>query len=206
MIKVFLLDDHPLLVNTVEILLSEDENITVVGKSNGFNDTTLSQLILLKPQVILLDISMPEYDSFELVPILKQKLPELKIVIYTMHSLTRYLKHFFKLGVDGYLIKSAEFGNIFDAIKTVHRNEKYFPDAILNQISYSDLKLEENQLQFTNFEKELIVELKKQTTNNKIAKRLNCTLNKVLLSRKNLLIKTGATNTNEFLRKIENII
>ena len=206
MIKVFLLDDHPLLVNTVEILLNEDENITVVGKSNAFNDNTLTELERLKPNVILLDISMPEYDSFELVPILKQKVPDLKIVLYTMHSLTRYLKHFLKLGVDGYLIKSAEFGNIFDAIKSVHRNEKYFPDELIKKIHYSDLKLEENQLQFTTFEKELIVELKKQTTNNKIAARLKCSVNKVLLARKNLLVKTGATNTNEFLFKIENIV
>ena len=161
MISVYLLDDHPILVNTIELMLSSDSEITVAGKSNGYNSSTLTELQTLQPDVILLDISMPEYDSFELVPILKDKVPELKIVIYTMHSLNRYLNHFFNLGVDGYLIKSSELGNLFDAIKTVYKNGKYFPDTLINEISLAELHLEENQLQFTFFEKQIIEELKK---------------------------------------------
>ena len=65
--------------------------------------------------------------------------------------------------VDGYLIKSAEFGNLFEAIKSVYNNGKYFPDELINQISLSELQLEDNQLQFTLFEKEIIQELKKKT-------------------------------------------
>ena len=205
MISVYLLDDHPNLVNTIELMLSSDSEIAVAGKSNSYNSSTLTELQTLQPDVILLDISMPEYDSFELVPILKDKVPELKIVIYTMHSLNRYLNHFFNLGVDGYLIKSSELGNFFDAIKTVYNNGKYFPDSLINEISLAELHLEENQLQFTFFEKQIIEELKKKQTNKAIAEHLNCSLSKVLSSRQNLLVKTGTINTNEFLSKIENI-
>lgn len=205
MIKVFLLDDHPILVNTIELLLGEDPEISVVGKSNRYAESTLSELKSLNPDVILLDISMPELDSFELVPILKKLVPDLKIVVYTMHSLNRYLKHFFNLGVDGYLIKSAEMGNLFDAIKNVYKNEKYFPDKLIEEINLAELKLEENQLQFTFFEKQIIEELKKKQTNKAIAQYLNCSLTKILSSRQNLLIKTGTTNTNEFLSKIEKL-
>jgi two-component system response regulator NreC len=205
MISVYLLDDHPILLNTIDLLLGEDEKINVVGKSNAYSYSVLLELKSLKPDVILLDISMPEHDSFELVPILKEKVPGLKIVIYTMHSLNRYLKHFFYLGVHGYLIKSSEVGNIYDAIKTVYNNNYYFPDSLLKEISESELRLEENQVQFTFFEKAIIGELKKQQTNKAIAKHLNCSITKVLSSRKNLLVKTGATNTNEFLSKIENL-
>jgi DNA-binding NarL/FixJ family response regulator len=205
MISVFLLDDHPILVNTIESLLGEDKEMEVVGKSNGYTGSTLTELKAVMPNVILLDISMPECDSFELVPILKSELPSLKIVMYTMHSLNRYLKHFFSLGVDGYVIKSAEVGNLFDAIKTVYYNGKYFPDTLINEISLAEQQLEENQLQFTFFEKQIIGELKKKQTNKAIAKHLNCSLSKVLSSRQNLLVKTGTINTNEFLSKIEKL-
>lgn len=205
MIKVYLLDDHPILVNTIELLLGEDPEISVVGKSNGYSESTLSELKSLKPDVILLDISMPDLDSFELVPTLKRLVPDLKIVLYTMHSLNRYLKHFFNLGVDGYLIKSAEMGNLFDAIKTVCKNEKYFPYKLIEKINLAELKLEENQFQFTSFEKQIIDELKKKQTNKAIAEYLNCSLSKILASRQNLLVKTGTTNTNEFLLKIEKL-
>ncbi len=205
MINVYLLDDHPILVNTVQFMLSDDKEVNVVGKSNSYTEGTLLELKSLKTNVIVLDISMPHYDSFELVPILKKEFPELKILLYTMHSLNRYLQHFFSLGVDGYLIKSSEIGNLFDAIKSVYNNERYFPDALLKQINVSELQLEENQLQFTSFEEQIIAELKKKQTNKAIAEHLNCSLTKVLSSRQNLLIKTGTTNTNEFLSKIENL-
>jgi len=59
MISVYLLDDHPNLVNTIELMLSSDSEIAVAGKSNSYNSSTLTELQTLQPDVILLDISVP---------------------------------------------------------------------------------------------------------------------------------------------------
>ena len=202
MINVFLLDDHPLLLYTIEEAINRHKNYHVVGKSSGYTSTTLQEISNVKPDVIILDISMPNLDSFDLVPILKKQFPELKIVMYTMHSLNRYLQHFLKLGIDGYVIKSAELGNLEDAIESVIKNEKYFPYTILKQIANAEVSLEENQLQFTDFEKQLLKKLKSKKPNRIIVQELNCSLDKVLSTRKNLLVKTGTTNTNDLLNKI----
>ncbi|MCT4622224.1 MAG: response regulator transcription factor [Schleiferiaceae bacterium] len=200
MTNVYLVDDHPLILNTLASILEESMCCSIVGQSSNFDESTIDELIHLNAELVILDVSMPTIDSFDLVPLLKKRVPYIKIIIYTMHSLNRYYQHFMKLGVDGYLIKSNGFGNLVEAIEEVNIGNKYFPNSILDSILKSDEKMEENQLQFTKFEKDVLSELSVSKNNKTIADNLNCTVQKVLNTRQNLLIKTGTNNIDELLK------
>ncbi len=205
MIKVFLLDDHPLLLESIATLIVKDNQCEIVGKSTHSHVDVINEIYTSGCQVLVQDISMPNMDAFELIPLIKERLPNIKIIIYTMHSIVRFYKHFMQLGVSGYVVKSSDTGNLIDAIVSVNNGEQYFPPTMLNLIANADKTIEENQLQFTKFEKEIIDELRLFKSNTEIAQYLNCTLDKVLFSRKNILIKTGTSSTNELLQLIPHV-
>ena len=202
MIKVFLIDDHPLILNSIHAILSDDQEINVVGKNIGFSLETLDQLKDINPDVIVLDISMPEYDAFEIVPLLRKDLKHARIIIYTMHSLYRYLKYFFLMKVEGYVVKSSRTDNLIEAIKTVYSGDIYYPDHMLEKINQSEESMELNQIQFTVFEKILLENLNKNYTNKELAQIMNCSLNDILKARKKLLVKTNTYNIESLLKYV----
>jgi len=202
MIKVFLIDDHPLLLESIAALIEENGECTVVGKSSKAELGVIDEIYASACDVLVQDVSMPNMDAFELIPLIKERLPDLSVIIYTMHSIERYYKHFLSLGVDGYVVKSSDTGNLIDAIHCVFNGSQYFPSSILSLIANADKAVEENQLQFTKFEKQILAELRLFKTNNEISKNLNCEQEKVLAARKNLLVKTGTSSTHDLLKLI----
>jgi len=205
MIKVFLLDDHPLLLESIAALIINGKHCEVVGKSSSASPEVIQKISASACDVLVQDVSMPNMDAFELIPLIKEKLPKLKIIIYTMHSIVRYYKHFLSLGVDGYVVKSSDTGNLLEAIVKVYSGDQYFPPSMLKLITNADRSVEENQLQFTVFEKDLIKQLRQFKSNSKIAETMDCTTDKVLFARKNLLIKTGTSSTHELLQLIPHV-
>ena len=192
--KVFFVDDHPLILESLKQMFKDEKDYEVIGSTH--HSLEAHDLIQqLKPDILVLDVSMPEMDAFQLVPELKSSYPELKIILYTMHSLSRYYDHFKELEVDGYVLKSGEYGNIKDALNSVSNGNKFFYD--LHQ--QKDTISEENQVQLNDLEKEILSLLKKHLSNKEISEKLKCSISAVLSSRKNILRKTGFTNTQDLL-------
>lgn len=132
-IRVFLADDHTIVRQGLKCLLKEEEGIEVVGEAEDGHQL-LRQASKIKPDVIVVDISMPILGGLEATQQLKKLLPQSKILILTMHTDEEYVYQTFKLGASGYLVKKAAAQDFVTAIRAVHRGETYISPAVSEKV------------------------------------------------------------------------
>jgi len=129
MIKVIVADDHPLTREGVKKALNEKSDIRVVGEAG--TGPELEAVLARVPDVLLLDIRMPEFDAVGQVPELRARFPGMKIVIMTAYESEFYAQTL--LGhVDGYLLKVERMDAFTTAVREVNKGRKYFSDRALN--------------------------------------------------------------------------
>lgn len=132
-IKILVVDDHDLLRKGLIELLDKNNGFSVVGEAcNGREAINMAEKI--QPDVILLDISMPELNGLEAIGRIKQVCPYGKIIIITMHNLNRHVSSALKQNVSGYLLKSIGATELFTAINKVNNGEFYFCEEINQKI------------------------------------------------------------------------
>lgn len=116
--KIFLVDDHKLLRDTLRMFLESCAGIEVVGEAGTCEDA-VPQILSLKPEIILMDITLPDGDGIETTALIVEKLPQTKIIAVTMHPEEFYLMNFLEAGGVGYVHKSAADREILQAIEEV---------------------------------------------------------------------------------------
>ena len=126
-IKVFICDDHTLFRQGVKAALSTKDDIQIVGEAVDGSDL-LYKLRNIKPDVILLDINMPNMDGMAVLPILKSndEYRNIKVIILSMHDQPSMVSKMMGLGANSYLTKSDDSELIYDAIVACHKNEYFF--------------------------------------------------------------------------------
>lgn len=123
-ITVFIADDHGIVREGLANLLGAQADIEIVGTAaNGRQ--ALAQVLLLKPQVVILDISMPELDGIEAARQIRDQMPEAAVIILSMHSSAQHVFHALEAGARGYLLKESAGREIIDAVRTVHSGRRY---------------------------------------------------------------------------------
>lgn len=128
-IRVLLADDHAVLRSGLRLLLTSQNEYDMVGEaSNGIE--TLSLAEQLKPDLILLDLSMPLLGGLDALPTLRKLVPAAKILILTMHDDTQYLRQALKHGASGYVLKKAADTELLSAIHVVLRGEVYIHSSM----------------------------------------------------------------------------
>ncbi len=132
-IKILVVDDHDLLRRGLIELLVKNNGFSIVGEaSNGREAIEVAEKV--RPDIILLDISMPELNGIEAIGRLRQVCPQVKIIIITMHNLSRHISSALKQNVSGYLLKSIGASELFTAIEKVYRGGFYFCEEINQKI------------------------------------------------------------------------
>ncbi|MGD6833680.1 response regulator [Sutcliffiella halmapala] len=173
MINVMLVDDHAILRDGLKTIISLESDMKVVGEATGGAEMEL----LLKrkcPEVIVMDINMPEQNGIELTKIVKKEYPDVKVLILTMYKHDEYFMSALKEGADGYLLKDSPSEQVIDAIRTVHRGESIIHPAMTKKlISYhqQETQVKEDTV-LTEREKEVLVCLVEGLSNKEIAGRL----------------------------------
>ena len=129
-IKLFLVDDHKLLRDTLRIFLEGTENIEVVGESGSGTDA-VEQILCLKPDLVLMDITLPDYDGVEATAQITKALPQIKVIAVTMHPEQLYLVKFLEAGGVGYIHKSAADRDLLQAIDQVFQGAVFLsPEGV----------------------------------------------------------------------------
>lgn len=196
-IKIIIADDHTMFLQGIVSLLENEENITILGKAeNGKAVFKIMENSI--PDIILLDISMPEMDGIEVTKIIKQKYPAIKILIISTHSNTQMIAKLIRMGADGYLLKNAEKQELLHAIQTIQNGETYFCKEVEEKKEDNNAKIKSETLQITELssrEKEILVLISQEFTGNEIAEKTNISLNTVNTHRRNLLSKLNVKNT-----------
>ncbi len=126
MIKVLLVDDHILIRKGIALLVENHPKIVVVGEASDGGEA-MQLAYQLQPQVILMDISIPNgMDGFTVTKELKKGLPDVKIVMLTMHNEIAYIQKAREVGADGYILKNSKGGEIIEAINSVFLGKLYY--------------------------------------------------------------------------------
>ncbi|RSD25885.1 response regulator [Mesobacillus subterraneus] len=175
MIKVMLVDDHTVLRDGIRSILDIEEDLLLVGEADS-GESLMKVLDTTIPDVIVLDINLPNKNGIELISPIKEKHPGCKILILTMFDHDEYFKSALREGADGYLLKDASSMEVIDAIRKIHQgNSIIHPKMASKLISYhrlqNDYSNQENEL--TNREKEVLNQLVRGKSNKEIAAHLS---------------------------------
>jgi DNA-binding NarL/FixJ family response regulator len=132
-IKILLADDHKITRDGLKALLESQKNMIVIGEAeNGRQAVRLASD--LAPDVIVMDINMPELNGIEATRQIIAELPETKIIALSMYSDKRYVVGMLKAGVSGYLLKNCAFDELVSAITAVVANQNYMSQKIANTV------------------------------------------------------------------------
>ncbi|MDR2238730.1 MAG: response regulator transcription factor [Chryseobacterium sp.] len=203
-IKIALIDDEQLILEGVRMLLSTEKNISVSLMSNNGPDF-IEQLEKTStegfPDIALVDVQMQPMNGFELVAILKEKYPDLKIIILSSHYKTSILGYMVKLGVSAFLPKNSDRKTFIEAITTVHKNGVFFTaedhQMLFSYMNSSSKKksLFEMEDELSEREKDVVKLICQELTNNEIGEKLFISPRTVESHRQRILEKIGAKNT-----------
>ena len=198
MIRVFIVDDHQIVVDGICSLLSGSDDIELIGFSNKPTEV-ISQLALLKPDILITDVNMPEMSGTELTRKVKKQFPEIKIICLSMFGEQQVIAEMNDAGISGYILKNTGKEELLEAINKVHQGRSFFSDDITKEMIKSSAPLiRENRL--TNREIELIRFIEKEYSNKQIAEELFISERTVETHRKNIFRKTGSQSVVGLLK------
>ncbi len=132
-IRVVLADDHVVLRSGLRLLLNAQADIEVVGEASDGAEA-ISKTAELEPDVLLLDITMPNIGGIDAMRTIKEKTPSISILILTMHENEGYLLEVLKAGASGYVLKKAADNELMSAIRAVYSGEVFIPSSLTKSV------------------------------------------------------------------------
>jgi DNA-binding NarL/FixJ family response regulator len=194
MTRVVIIDDHRLFREGLISLLNSQENITIVGEFDNANDF-LRQCSNLKVDVALLDMDMPGMNGIETAKLALQSIPDLKIVMISMHDNYTTIQEAFKAGVKAYLFKTSNENEVLEAIELAMEGKDFITDSVTKKLVEGIRQPESlNKIDFTPREKQILQLICAELSTKEIADKLYISENTVETHRKNMMAKTGAKN------------
>lgn len=139
MIKVLLVDDHTIVRDGIKALLTGQDDITIAGEASNGRDL-LSLIKTTRADIILLDISLPDYSGIELCEIVRREYPGIFVLFLSMYNTEEYIFNAIKAGAQGYLPKNISQAELLLAIRSVSQGTEYFSESISNVILKSYIK------------------------------------------------------------------
>lgn len=131
--RIILADDHILLRNALRTSIESVPDLKVIAEvSDGME--LLEFLTTLQPDLIVLDISMPNMRGIEAAQEIKKYYPGIKILILTMHKSEEHLREALAAGVDGYLLKENAYEDLIKAIRTIQQGKRYISNLVLTEV------------------------------------------------------------------------
>ena len=193
MIKIVIADDHKMFRQGLVSTLGNEADITIVGEAS--NGKEVLQLLKKEvPDVLLLDIEMPEMDGFDSMRALKKDKYRTKILVLTMHKSPEFIKNIIKAGASGYLEKDVGTKSLLEAIRTVHSTGTFYSPET-SKLVLESMSDDYQSQQISPREKEIIKLIADQYTTAEIAEALFISKHTVESHRQNILLKLGLKNT-----------
>jgi DNA-binding NarL/FixJ family response regulator len=128
-IRVFLADDHPIIRDGLARVLEAGGEIKVVGSAENGRDA-IHQVLQLKPDVAIFDISMPDMNGIEAARQLRERNSRIPILILSMHLTAEHVFHALEAGVHGYILKASVVQDVIQAVRTVHAGKRYLSPSV----------------------------------------------------------------------------
>lgn len=203
-IRILLADDHTVMRNGLRLLLERQPNLTVVGEASDGRETVRAAESV-SPDVVVMDIAMPNLNGIEAARQITATRPETAIVILSMHSDESYVIRALKAGARAYLLKDSAEGDLIAAIHAISEGKSFFSPAI-SRILVEDYmrQLEQKHVEdtyelLTAREREILQLLAEGKTNKEVAAILNLSVYTVETHRTHILQKLNLHNVPELI-------
>ncbi|MCP9767235.1 DNA-binding response regulator [Lacihabitans sp. LS3-19] len=196
MIKVNIVDDHSLFLESLALLISNIEGVELVYKTDNAEDM-LRNMPFYPCDILISDYQMPGMSGLELTKQLMLKQPEVKVLMLTMVENIEIIKAAFKAGASGYILKNAKKVDFEKAIKNLAMGEKYYFASVFQKLQQHAYLLEEA---LSERELEVVKLIAEEYSSSQIAEKLFISLNTVETHRKNIFRKTGVKNSFGLLK------
>ncbi len=204
-IKVLLADDHLILREGIRLLLEKVSDMEIVGEADN-GEEAVAKVEHLAPDVVLMDITMPRMNGLEATRQIKQKHPEMKILILTMHETDQYIAGMLEAGASGYVVKAATSSELISAIRAVYQVDVHLYPSIARMLVEDYMQRVKTGEEKTSYdvltprEREVLAYVAEDKQNKEIAKLLNVSIRTVQTHRSNLMDKLGAHDRTELVK------
>lgn len=202
-IKVMIVDDHKLVREGLKAVFDQGEEIEVVAEA-GSGEDALDMVQGVEPDVVLMDISMPGMNGIQTTRLMKEKSPDIKVVILTMLDQEGYVYEAVKAGATGYMLKSTSSDDLVVAIKTVYEGNALLHPEATAQLLKEFVNLAHNRSKdygLSNREMEVLELLSEGQTNKEIAKALWISEQTVKTHVAHIFDKLGTSDRTETVAK-----
>jgi two-component system, NarL family, response regulator NreC len=203
-IRILLADDHAVMRTGLRLVLERQPDFRVVAEaSDGREAVALAQQH--KPDVVVMDIGMPNLNGIEAARQLTASVPEAPVVILSMHSDESYVLRALKAGARGYLLKESAESDLIAAIRAVHNGKAFFSPAVSRMLvedyvrQLQDREIEDSYELLTTREREVLQLIAEGKSNKEIASMLNVSLYTVESHRGNLMEKLNLHTVPELI-------
>lgn len=190
-VRVLIVDDHPMVTEGIQSILESYDDITIVGALNNGREA-VEKVEDLSPDVILMDLNMPEISGLSATEMILEKRPETRILILSMHNSPEYISTALSHGAKGYVLKDVPTEEIKTAIETVMAGQQYLCTGAKTSLAP---KIADGREPLTGREQTILLELAQGKTNKDVAGTLNISVRTVETHRNNIKRKLGISST-----------
>ncbi len=204
-IRILIADDHAVMRAGLRLLLDGQEDMHVIDEA-GDGWQTVEKAAALRPDVVLLDITMPGLSGLEAAREIKRKAPDVKLLVLTMHDDEAYLRQFLQIGASGYVVKKAADTELVAAIRAVQRGETFVYPSLTQVLVDRYLERPESTPsagsgeELTTRETEVLRLVAQGYTSQQIADHLSISVNTVETHRAHIMDKLGLRGRAELVR------
>jgi DNA-binding NarL/FixJ family response regulator len=197
MIRIYIIDDHQMIIEGIHSLLHDEQNIEWMGSSKTPDDL-MTFLAKSQPDVLLMDINLPQRSGLELCREVKEKYPAINIIGLSTSNQPSVIRKMQENGASGYLLKDASRSEILEALQLVNKGKEYISFSVAEALKKkgSDTSLPA----LTRREKEILELIAEGLTNRKIAAKLFLDRTTINTHRKNMLTKFNVKNTAALIK------
>ncbi|MEN8119737.1 MAG: response regulator transcription factor [Bacteroidota bacterium] len=203
-ISIFLVEDHKIVRDGLKALLLGVNDIKIIGEAAS-GKVFFEKLLEVKPDIVILDIGLPDISGIEIAQKLTHNLPETKVIVLTANTDENSIVQAVKAGVSGFLSKDTPKDEFLEAIRSVQNGEKYFGDAISNIVYKGYIntikgKQPKDKKSLTSRELEVLKLISEGLTYKEIAEKLFISARTVETHRNNILEKLNLNNNIELVK------
>ena len=204
-IRVILADDHVVVRDGLRLILETKKNVEVVAEASDGRQA-VDQVRRLKPDVIVMDISMPEMNGIEATRQIKATMPLTRVIILSMHADSEYILRALRAGATGYLLKESAGEEVLEAVRSVSAGKRYLSPRVVNTVvnGYIEQNISDQTVcpvdRLSNREREILQLVVEGKSSQEIADALFLSIKTVETYRSRLMQKLEIRNLPELVK------